>query len=341
MFTSRKTRIILPFLLFLTYACSTTQKNTYWVSGLKTTCDAGAGQLTCLQVHTGDELADAQWENFYSPIEGFQIEEGVIKKIEVKVDKRKETPVPADASSLQYTFVKELERHTDNRVLASGKWIASQLYLRPLNKMVTLPTVEISAVEMRVSGNNGCNNFFGQIHNFTNRDIEFKPLAQTEKACLDENLEAEFNTVLAAVRSYEIKNNQLIFYDDDGQNLASFMNALTTEEPNANIEGAWTTARIAGKPINKMVSVPTLNITPKKMAISGSDGCNVFGGEIKEFSVQKLVFGDLMGTLRACEDMDVPDRFNLALTQVSSYLYSENELTFFDNEGNEVLFFIR
>ena len=70
-------------------ACSNSKNKIFWVSGMKTECSGGAGKMQCLIVHKGKNLDEAIWENFYSPIEGFEFEEGFMKKLEIREERRK------------------------------------------------------------------------------------------------------------------------------------------------------------------------------------------------------------------------------------------------------------
>ncbi|VEH86397.1 Uncharacterised protein [Neisseria animaloris] len=86
----------------------------YWVSGTKAECSAGAGKMMCLRVSKHPDLQQADWQYFYAPIKGFVFEEGILKKIEVRKTELVPETLPADASSIRYTLVRELEKRPDN-----------------------------------------------------------------------------------------------------------------------------------------------------------------------------------------------------------------------------------
>jgi hypothetical protein len=65
----------------------------------------GAGPMKCMQVKTDP---DAEYLDFYDQIEGFDYEEGYEYELIVQVDPR-ENP-PADASSLQYTLIEQVDK---------------------------------------------------------------------------------------------------------------------------------------------------------------------------------------------------------------------------------------
>lgn len=98
-------------------ACASSQHQIYWVSGSKAECSAGAGKMQCLRVSKNADLKQADWQYFYAPIEGFNFEKGFLKKIEVHASPLDPQTVPADASSIRYTLIKELEKMPDDPAL--------------------------------------------------------------------------------------------------------------------------------------------------------------------------------------------------------------------------------
>lgn len=208
----------------LLQACSTTKNtSTFWISGYKTEADAGAGKMQALQVHRGENLRDVKWEYFYAPIEGFEFEEGYLQKITVKEEKLDPKTVPADASSIKYTLVKVLDKQKDIRTVLDGSWSLVKLNDAPLNRMVTIPTMDIDLSQKRISGNSGCNNYTGSIKKLTPSAIELSPLASTKKMCRNKNVEDEFNTAINTINTYQIKGNMVTFYDENSKKVLAFM----------------------------------------------------------------------------------------------------------------------
>lgn len=66
----------------------------------------GVAPMEVFLVKEGDAT---EWSFFYSTIEGFNYEPGYEYVIEVKKEEAEE-PVPADASSIKYTFMKEISK---------------------------------------------------------------------------------------------------------------------------------------------------------------------------------------------------------------------------------------
>lgn len=65
----------------------------------------GVGPMKCMKIKEQDQ----DWQLFYSSIEGFQFEPGYQYQLEVKVTE-KQQPIPADASSRQWTLVKVINK---------------------------------------------------------------------------------------------------------------------------------------------------------------------------------------------------------------------------------------
>lgn len=225
-------KIILSSLiaLIIFQACSTSkntveQNSIFWVSGFKTEASAGAGTRQVLRIHRGGELDDPQWENFYAPIEGFEFEEGYLQKIEVKEEKLDASEVPADASSIKYTLVKVLDKQKDLRTELNGKWALIRINTNLLNKMIVIPTLMVDLSKMVISGNSGCNNYTGKIRQLSASHIALAPIASTEKMCANRNIEDEFQKALNTINTFQIKDAQLSFYDQDGKEVLAFLKA--------------------------------------------------------------------------------------------------------------------
>jgi len=76
----------------------------------------------------------------------------------------------------------------------------------------------------RVSGNDGCNNFFGG-YTLDKGSLKFGLLASTRMACPDtEGFELIFNKMLSMTTRYRISGNRLDLYADD-KLIASFIAA--------------------------------------------------------------------------------------------------------------------
>lgn len=324
--------------LVLLQSCSTQKTNVYWVSGIKIDCNKGAGNAQCLTVYKGKDIENPKWENFYTAIEGFKFEEGILKKIEVKEVKLES--VPQDASSIKYTMVKELERTRDARIVVNGSWILSSFNNSPINKSIKLPELEINLNKMQFSGLGGCNNYSGIISVLNNSDIQFENIITTKKGCIDKNIEQEYFKTLTLVSAYRFENDQLILLNKAGDNIASF---LKKEEISVNprIHDIWIGIRIGGVKLEQLSVRPRLEFNLTKMKIYGDDGCNEFNGDIKEISETNITFSTISSTKKLCNDMQVTNEFNNAFAKVKSYKLDGLNLLLFDKSGKEVLAFLK
>ncbi|MBP7274234.1 MAG: DUF4377 domain-containing protein [Saprospiraceae bacterium] len=213
--------ISLLLLSLLLQSCTGRQK--LWVSGVKTDCSTGAGKTKCLLVSKNENLQNATWENFYAPIEGFNYEEGVFKKIQVKVQQTDKENVPADASSIKYKLVKELERIPAPRAALSGKWTLTKLNNAPISRAVPLPTLEIDLAQKQFSGSGGCNRYSAQIKHMSTNAIELSPIVSTKMACINKNIESEYFGQLAEAITFAVADKKLIFYDKDSKEILLFI----------------------------------------------------------------------------------------------------------------------
>ena len=91
--------------------------------------------------------------------------------------------------------------------------------------------------------------------------------------------------------------------------------------------------------VNSGLITPSIEINLTEIKIMGTDGCNQFSGPIKNVEEGILVFGDMASTMKMCNNMEIPDKFNKAINQVRKYKVENLKLTFFDESGKELLRF--
>lgn len=94
--------------LFL-FSCATQsemEEKTIIIGPETSICDVGAMKKECLQVKWTED--QSEWELFYNDITDFEYESGYLYTLVVKVEEI-ENP-PADASSLRYHLVEQLDR---------------------------------------------------------------------------------------------------------------------------------------------------------------------------------------------------------------------------------------
>lgn len=319
-------------------SCTTTKNQIYWVSGVKTECTSGEGKTTCLNVHKGKDLDKTAWQIFYANIEGFNFQEGYLKKIEVKEEAIDPKNIPADGSSIKYKMVKELEKIADNRIQLKGKWTLGSLSGNPINRSTVVPTLEIALDQMRISGRGGCNNYNSKIEQLQQKIVKLSNVVSTRKACMVNNIEQEYFTALNNIRTYVVKDEKLTFYDETGKELLFFIKQNEPIVPQL-LNNKWIATSIDGNTINRKENIPLLEINLKENTAFGSDGCNRFSGVIENLTEKKMQFGNMAVTSMMCAEMALSDSFNKVMNKVASYKISEMKLTLFDSEGKEILSF--
>ncbi len=313
---------------------------TFWVNSEKTPCSAGAGKAQCMGIYKGEDLDQANWQLFYNTIEGFEFQEGIYQKIKVKVETLDKAQVPADASTLKYTLVEVIETKDDTKKALHGDWTLIRLNGGPLNRMVAVPSLNINLDENLFSGNNGCNNYSGQIQDINSTVFNLGPVAATRKACVKKNIEADYNKAVSQIKTYTVADSKLVFYDASGKEILAFLKSESSQV-NMNLNDIWVATSIQGSPINRMVATPRLEINLSKMQVMGTDGCNNFMGKIKSIGKDNIALGSLGGTLKACVTKNVANEFNQALAKVANYRIENTTLIFLDKNGNELLTFLK
>lgn len=106
----------------------------------------------------------------------------------------------------------------------------------------------------------------------------------------------------------------------------------------------WTLTRLtsAGQTLELDLSQPVTLAIGEKGQISGSAGCNSYGGEFKFKANGSLEAGPVEMTAMWCNSgMEVESAFGHALTVVTRYELSGNSLTLSSQEGQYLLVFTR
>jgi heat shock protein HslJ len=204
---------------------STLQDNEYiyWVNSLKAEC-VGVAPMQCLQIQKGNELNTDVWELFYDTIKGFKYEQGFIYKIIVKEEPIPSNQIPADGSSKRYILIKVLEKQLDGKIRLHDIWALESIKSKQLNlgDRQKRPRLEINLQKMIISGNDGCNNFFGGIENIDSEKLIFSNIAVTRKACIDMDIPNRFHQHINNIQTYSIKDMKLHLFDNQGNELFGF-----------------------------------------------------------------------------------------------------------------------
>ena len=210
--------ILIAVMLF--QACGSSKTSVYWVDAYRADC-SGVGKMQCLKVYKGNDLDKAQWELIYSPIEGFKFEEGFFKKIEVKEEKLNPKDVPADAPSVRYTLVRELEKVSDFKTQLEGQWLLEAVNSKKLGDDSMFP-MNIDPFQNKVNGSDGCNHYMGGFSKLNSREMVFSPLATTFRLCEDMQVPDAFSQAISQVATYKVDEHTLYMYNKQGKEVLRF-----------------------------------------------------------------------------------------------------------------------
>ena len=85
------------------------------------------------------------------------------------------------------------------------------------------PIMELHIEEMKIKGNNGCNQFSGGIEVFTKSKIKFGPTMPTKMICPNMDMTNLFNQNLIKITKYRREGSRLMLYDDNYKELMQFV----------------------------------------------------------------------------------------------------------------------
>lgn len=204
-----------------------TAETILYVNSSKVDC-TGVGKMKCLQTQESDTLKPTDWKNFYGNIEGFEYEPGYIYKISVKKEKLDPANAPADASSIKYSLVEVIEKNIDAKMRLNDIWALKAINgetidTAELSGMQKQPVLEIHLNDMKIFGNDGCNNMFGSIESLDEKNIVFGAMGGTKMACPNMKLSSKYITALGNTKSYKLDGLQLYFYDADGNEILRYL----------------------------------------------------------------------------------------------------------------------
>jgi len=332
--------------LLLMTACSNKNTMVMWVSGVKTECIGTVDQELCLNVYEGDDVDSAEWKPFYDNIEGFEFEEGYMKKIKVKKKVLDGDKVPADGSSIEYKMTSELEKVLDPRTLLNGSWEVSTFFGDGLNPSSPITTIAFDLNEMRVSGFGGCNKYSGPIKALTDDRLQLGNVMSTRMACEGPHLESIFFKTMGKVRTYSLKGDVMTWYDEAGREMLTLtkesgtdVNDNASDAPSPLLNGNWGLFRLPAASLRDVRPLPTLIIDLDGKSIGGSDGCNEYSAPIDVITGRDINFGVITATEMACENMDVPNGIHGAIRNAASYSLTDGVLVWFDESGKKLASF--
>jgi len=116
--------------------------------------------------------------------------------------------------SVLVLFAKPRKKDNENLPLLNTKWILEEIHKMPVTQGVDTAFI-IFTENYRMSGNLGCNLFFGNF-NFGKKRMKLDYVGSTKKLCMDMSLEDNFSRALRDdVTHYQIEKNKLFILNKD------------------------------------------------------------------------------------------------------------------------------
>jgi len=186
------------------------------------------------------------------------------------------------------------------------------------------PFLRFDAEKKQATGFAGCNNFFGN-YQINGTSLKFQPIGSTRMACpdLEMSLETEFFTALDKTRTWEIRNNMLIFLADH-QVLARFRRMNVSE-----ITGTiWEWVQTQYNDDRKVVPAEQAKYTVQFRqdgTLSVKADCNQKGGSysVKE---NRLSINITHSTMAVCPEGSLDDEFVRDLSAAAIYFLQNGDL---------------
>ncbi len=120
----------------------------------------------------------------------------------------------------------DLEEHYQlkktDATLTGPRWKLIRLNDAPLPDPERVPFMILQSKNNKVTGNTGCNRFFGNFETEGVKHLKFGRLGMTKMACLGANPEREFIDVLEKTTYYQLCGTELLLKDKNKNILAVF-----------------------------------------------------------------------------------------------------------------------
>lgn len=209
-----------------------------------------------------------------------------------------------------------------------------------------IPSIEFNRTDTLVSGNAGCNNYFGKYSIDQENTFSAPALGATMKLCMYENKEAEFLKALGETSVIAFDETGNLTFSKDNVVVLSFVKgevpATIVEIPVTaeNLVGQWTLKSMGTEDLNTLFAenIPTLEFDAEGMAF-GKSGCNNYRTKTT-LEGNVLSFGPLMGTKMACPHLDGEAKYTTLLSgQLVAVIV--NDVLTFSKDGQVVLEFAK
>ncbi|WP_341225678.1 DUF4377 domain-containing protein [uncultured Arcticibacterium sp.] len=111
-------------------------------------------------------------------------------------------------------------------------------------------------------------------------------------------------------------------------------------EPKLLLDNKWTLVELNNAPVLGE-NTPTIEFQLELRKMIANDGCNNLVGEIKSVMDNKINLGNVIGTKKMCQEMELADQYGPLLNQINSYKIENQKLIIYDGNNTEILAFKR
>lgn len=119
------------------------------------------------------------------------------------------------------SYLKKVKQPANQRL--NDIWIATSIMGGPINRMNSNPRLEINLNEMKIFGNDGCNDYIGGIKEISDTQINFGNILGTQKMCRNMETVDKYNKVMMTVASYKLDALKLILLNKKGEEILTFL----------------------------------------------------------------------------------------------------------------------
>jgi len=132
---------------------------------------------------------------------------------------------------------------------------------------------------------------------------------------------------------FQVGENQLFHLDMEGNRITGNLaeHYILTKATDNLTDRYWKLVEIQGKPVaeGSTQKEPFIRLDAANNRLEASGGCNGLGGTFEVSDPNRIKFSQLMGTMMACENMEVETGLKRALESADSYHVSADTLQLF------------
>lgn len=111
-------------------------------------------------------------------------------------------------------------------------------------------------------------------------------------------------------------------------------------EPKLLLDNKWSLVELKNAPVLGE-NTPTIEFQLDLRKMIANDGCNNLVSEIKSVMDSKINLGNVIGTKKICQEMELANQYGKLLNQINSYKIENKKLIIYDANDAEILAFER